>query len=145
MEKDYPWCPIIGLVHALHKDFSHQICLSNLLLLFMVKNFTDHICLYFLCFKIIYFKPSGNLIVAPNLDFLELASSSLEFKKVIEHKKICIIWYLQIDILSTQKLELLYKSPILGQLLGLISLGKINLFEPRFESYEPWDMANCPS
>ena len=49
MEKDYPWCPILGLVHALHDNFSHQICLSNLLLLFIVKNFTNHICLYFLC------------------------------------------------------------------------------------------------
>ena len=31
-----------------------------------------------------------------------------------------------------------YESPILGKLLDLISLGKINLFEPRFESYDPY-------
>ena len=31
---------------------------------------------------------------------------------------------------------------MLGQLLDLISLAKINLFEPRFESYDPYDMAN---
>ena len=31
-----------------------------------------------------------------------------------------------------------YESLILGQLLDLISLGRINLFEPRFESYDPW-------
>jgi hypothetical protein len=30
-----------------------------------------------------------------------------------------------------------YKSLILGQLLDLISPAKINLFEPRFESYDP--------
>ena len=35
-----------------------------------------------------------------------------------------------------------YESPILGQLLDLISPTKINLFEPRFKSYDPWDMAN---
>ena len=34
-----------------------------------------------------------------------------------------------------------YESPILGQLLNLISLDRINLFEPRFEFYDPWDMA----
>ena len=38
-----------------------------------------------------------------------------------------------------------YESPILGQLLDLISLGKIFLFEPRFEFYDPWDMAKKPS
>ena len=36
-----------------------------------------------------------------------------------------------------------YESPILGQLLDLISPAKINLFEPRFEFYDPWDMASC--
>jgi hypothetical protein len=35
-----------------------------------------------------------------------------------------------------------YESPILGQLLDLISPPKINISEPRFESYDPWDMAN---
>ena len=35
-----------------------------------------------------------------------------------------------------------YESPILGQLLDLISPTKINLFQPRFKSYDPWDMAN---
>ena len=39
--------------------------------------------------------------------------------------------------------EVPYESPILGQLLDLISLAEINLFEPRFKSYDPWDMANC--
>ena len=34
-----------------------------------------------------------------------------------------------------------YESPVLGQLLDLISLSKINLFEPIFESYDPWNMA----
>ena len=29
----------------------------------------------------------------------------------------------------------------MGQLLDLISTAKTNLFEPRFESYDPWDMA----
>ena len=36
-----------------------------------------------------------------------------------------------------------YESPILGQLLDLISLAKINCFESRFKSYNPWVMANC--
>ena len=31
---------------------------------------------------------------------------------------------------------------ILGQLLDLISLANINISEPRFESYDPWDMTN---
>jgi hypothetical protein len=35
-----------------------------------------------------------------------------------------------------------YESPILGQILDLISLAKINISEPRFESYDPCDMAN---
>ena len=35
-----------------------------------------------------------------------------------------------------------YESQILGQLLDLICLAKINLFEPRLESYNPYDMAN---
>ena len=35
-----------------------------------------------------------------------------------------------------------YESPILGQLLDLISPTKINLFEPRFKSYNPYNMAN---
>ena len=35
-----------------------------------------------------------------------------------------------------------YESHILGQLLDLICLAKINLFEPRLESYNPYDMAN---
>ena len=33
--------------------------------------------------------------------------------------------------------------PILGQILDLISPAKINISEPRFKSYNPWDMANC--
>ena len=39
-------------------------------------------------------------------------------------------------------LGVLYESPILSQLLDLISPPKINTSEPRFESYDPWDMAN---
>ena len=35
-----------------------------------------------------------------------------------------------------------YESPILRQILDLISPAKINLFEPRFELYDLWDMAN---
>ena len=35
------------------------------------------------------------------------------------------------------------QSPILGQLLDLISPAKINRFEPKFESYGQWDMANA--
>jgi hypothetical protein len=42
-----------------------------------------------------------------------------------------------------KKKMILNESPILGQLLDLISPAKINLFEPRFKSYDPWDMANC--
>ena len=35
-----------------------------------------------------------------------------------------------------------YVPPILSQLLDLISSAKINLFYPRFKSYDPYDMAN---
>ena len=38
-----------------------------------------------------------------------------------------------------------YESPILSQLLDLISPPKINISEPRFKSYDPWDMANWPA
>ena len=38
--------------------------------------------------------------------------------------------------------NLLYESPILGQLLDLISRAKINLFDFRFKSYDPYDMEN---
>ena len=41
----------------------------------------------------------------------------------------------------SMKYYLPYESPILSQLLNLISLDKANFFEPRFESYDPWDMA----
>ena len=41
-----------------------------------------------------------------------------------------------------QKNHIPYESQILGQLLDLICLAKINLFEPRLESYNPYDMAN---
>jgi hypothetical protein len=34
-----------------------------------------------------------------------------------------------------------YVPQILGKLLDLISLAKINISEPRFESYDPWDKA----
>ena len=29
--------------------------------------------------------------------------------------------------------------------IGPTSLAKINISEPRFESYDPWDMANLPA
>ena len=35
-----------------------------------------------------------------------------------------------------------YESSILVQLLDLVSLAKINLFESGFKSYDPWVMAN---
>ena len=38
--------------------------------------------------------------------------------------------------------HILYKSPIFGQLLDLICPAKINLFGPRLESYNPYNMAN---
>ena len=37
--------------------------------------------------------------------------------------------------------EIPYESPILG-LLDLIYTAKINLFEPRFKSYDPYIIAN---
>ena len=41
-----------------------------------------------------------------------------------------------------KKIEVPYESPILGHFLDLISPPKINISEPRFELYDPWDMAN---
>ena len=35
-----------------------------------------------------------------------------------------------------------YVPPILGQLLDLISPPKINISEPKFGLYDPWDLAN---
>ena len=42
-------------------------------------------------------------------------------------------------------IELPYVPPILGQLLDLISPPKINISEPRFGLYDPWDLANGPA
>ena len=41
-------------------------------------------------------------------------------------------------LIDCKKKDVPYESPILGQLLDLLS--KINLFEPRFEFFDPWDM-----
>ena len=38
--------------------------------------------------------------------------------------------------------KILYVSLILGQLLDLIPPATINISEPRFKSYDSWDMAN---
>ena len=51
--------------------------------------------------------------------------------------------YYEIRIKLKYEIRVRYKSPILGQLLDLMSPSKINLFDPRFKSYNPWDMANC--
>ena len=48
-------------------------------------------------------------------------------------------------LIQFAKLYVPYVPPILDQLLDLISLAKINISEPRFESYDPWDMANWPA
>ena len=42
---------------------------------------------------------------------------------------------------SKHKFQVPYVPPILGQLLDLIYLARTNLFEPRLESYNPYDMA----
>ena len=58
-----------------------------------------------------------------------------------------IVWpifrqlHISIDCISARQ-YIPYESPILGQLLDLISLAKINLFEPKLESYNPYNMAN---
>ena len=38
-----------------------------------------------------------------------------------------------------------YVPSISGQLLDLISLARTNLLGPRFNFYDPWDMANWPA
>ena len=53
---------------------------------------------------------------------------------------LCNVFFNFEKILGRQKIP--YESPILGQPLNLISPPKINLFEPRFKSYDPYDMAN---
>ena len=61
-----------------------------------------------------------------------------------------IVWpifrqlHISIDCISARQ-YIPYESPILGQLLDLISPPKINISEPRFKSYDPWDMANWPA
>ena len=47
------------------------------------------------------------------------------------------IFLLQVVFQCKFTAKLLYESPILGQLLDLISLPKINISEPRFKSYHP--------
>jgi hypothetical protein len=51
--------------------------------------------------------------------------------------------YFELDFYCLCSLKIPYESPIVGQLLDLISPATINLFEPRFKSYDPSDMANC--
>ena len=41
--------------------------------------------------------------------------------------------------------KLLYVPPILGQLPDLISPPKINISEPKFGLYDPWNLANWPA
>ena len=51
-----------------------------------------------------------------------------------------VIWVIDSNLGSKR---LILARGIVGQLLDLISPAKINLFDPRFKSYDPWDMANC--
>ena len=72
---------------------------------------------------------------------------TVSFKYVDFCSKIYLILYPSNGNLTTNFAILLidkvpYESPILGQLLNLISPPKINISEPRFKSYDPWDMAN---
>jgi hypothetical protein len=50
------------------------------------------------------------------------------------------LWVISQKRFPTQHVP--HESPILGQLIDLISPTKINLFKTRFKSYDPWDMAN---
>ena len=54
-----------------------------------------------------------------------------------------VIWVIDSNLGSKR---LILARDIVGQLLDLLSLlspAKINLFDPRFKSYDPWDIANC--
>ena len=55
------------------------------------------------------------------------------------------IWILLFLGLEHSLVCIPYVPLILGQLLDLISLSTINISEPRFKSYDPWDMANWPA
>ena len=80
---------------------------------------------------------------SPWRDQLSLAILELQEKGTIQmlYNK---WWKNTGDVCTRQvsKVIIPYESPILGQLLDLISPAKINLFEPRLEFYNPYDMAN---
>ena len=66
-----------------------------------------------------------------------------KFKLKIENYGLPNVTYtILVWLISHTNIPILYKSPILGKILDLISPDKINLFEPRFKSYDPWNMAN---
>ena len=61
---------------------------------------------------------------------------------VIHFQKVSIVYHFFKEFEQEIYVTVLYVPPILGQLLDLISPAKINISEPRFKSYDPWDMAN---
>ena len=83
----------------------------------------------------------------PNLHKLKL-TLIFELRESLLRSKLRLHCYL-LGLFDTWKLDIEgglnyvpYESPILGQLLDIISLPKINISEPRFKSYDPWDMTN---
>ena len=67
------------------------------------------------------------------VDFVRKSNLCFSFLGKIPYKK-------QVYFIAFQYIP--YESPILGQLLNLICPAKIYLFEPRLESYNPYNMAN---
>jgi hypothetical protein len=75
---------------------------------------------------------------------MEESLSAAQIKRALDHplKILIISWKLRfLNLLIYSSMYIPYESPILDQLLDIISLGKINLFESRFKTYNPWDMA----
>ena len=88
--------------------------------------------LEFMIFRPFVFVPCG----PPMKDCLENSR-----KPVAEISSRFLVSFHTIDKITGIFSYVPYVSPILGQLLNLMSLPKITLFGPKFKSYDPYDIA----
>jgi hypothetical protein len=89
----------------------------------------------------------SNKFYFPEIFFSVILAKVIQFFTYWKQKKIfgTIKILFQIFFFESSCTRVPYESPVLGQLLDLISPPKINTSEPRFESYDPCDMANWPA
>ena len=110
-----------------------------------------HVCIAFL--SIFSMLDSSSLLSDGDFDVVsKLSSAALaraDIKAFAKSKHNAMFLFLSIRlqyVFLTSIFQLVsfvpYESPILGQILDLISPPKITISETRFGLYEPWDLAN---